>query len=308
MTCHGKTLMTAPRTLTTLVVAIALALIGASTASAGQYRHLACPGTVADGSVGWQAVGNYHPSLHAWEDCGAGGWMRADITIADGYPVAGGTWAGWRYRAPANTRIDSFTASLAGWVMPFDNYKEGAIIVRNERDSGTQDLQWFEDRLGSNAILNDASKPLAIGYGGLATSAIAVTATCAAPSTDPAYWCNAWSPVWMAFKNAVVKLNDNQAPAAGTPTGTLVSENRLAGNKTIAVALTDQGGGVRQLVVKADGAEIARNQLAGGSCVPTQADSGQGAGYTAPVPCPTSVTANVTLDTPPIADGTVSPK
>jgi len=306
MTSHGKTTMRTTRTITTLLVTCLALAAGASTASAGKYRHLACPGTLADGSAGWQLVGTDGHSLNGSEDCGSGGWMHADITIQPGYPVPGGGWAGWRYRAPANTRIAQFTASLAGWVEQFNGYHGGAIIVRNELPDGTKDLQWFEYNVNNaNPAINDASKPLAIGYGGLATQQIAMSATCTSPAPwDPAYYCNAWSPVWMAFKNAVVELDDNQLPQGGTVTGTLASGSTMSGNKTLSVPLTDGGSGVRQLVIKADGAEVSRTQLAGGSCVPVEPDNAHGAGYSAAIPCPNSVTANVTIDTKKIADGT----
>ena len=307
MTSQGKTTMSRTRAFTTLLVSSLALALGTSSASAGTYRHLACPGTLADGSAGWQLVGADGHSRHGYEDCGSGGWMRSDITIESGYPIIGGQWVGWRYRAPANTRLTAFGGSLVGWVEQFNSYSGGAIIARNELPDGTKDLQWFEyNTTNANPLINDVSKPLAVGWGGLSTTQVAISATCSAPSQDAPYWCNnpPWGPVWMAFKNAWTVLEDNQVPQGGTVTGTLVSGGTLAGNKTVAVPLTDNGSGVRQLVIKADGAEISRTQLAGGSCVPTEGDNGNGNGYSAPIPCPNSTTANVTVDTKKIADGT----
>jgi len=305
MTSQGKTLMRTTRTITTLLVSCLIVAAGATTASAGKYRHLACPGTLATGAAGWRAVVTGSPLLlHASTDCDQGGWMHADVGTTDGagYSIGSGQWAGWRYRAPDGTQITSFTGSLAGWMQPNNEYYEGAIIIRDEGVDGTVDLQWFENRLGSNQLLNNAATPFNFGYGGLATSTISVAAVCA--TNSPSYACTIWQPVWMAFKNAAVGLQDNQGPQAGGVTGTLVADSTIAGNKTLSVPLTDQGGGVRQLAIRADGVEISRTQLAGGSCVPVAPDNAHGEGYSAAVPCPTSLTAAVTVDTKKIADGT----
>jgi hypothetical protein len=113
--------------------------------------------------------------------------------------------------------------------------------------------------------------------------------TTACPSTS-----GVAAETWL--HRADITLADDYKPSFSTaPAGELVDATApVSGISTVSVLATDKGGGVSQAMVEVDGKVVAAESFGGANC--TQP-------YAYRVPCPTTVSGTLQLDTATLADG-----
>jgi hypothetical protein len=110
--------------------------------------------------------------------------------------------------------------------------------------------------------------------------------------------CNSTTPyaaeAWL--HRADITIADDIKPSFSTaPAGELVDATApVSGNATVSVLATDKGGGIAQAMVEVDGRVVAAQAFGGANC--TQP-------YTLRVPCPTTASGTLALDTATLADG-----
>jgi hypothetical protein len=288
-----------------------LALTSTSTLSSpaigdtGSYEVTACnyaPETENHSWV-WKSSDSAIPSHYAeHESCpdrlgGDGGTSDQEgglsTTDALGLPSGAppGTSAGWTFTAPAGTTIAGISYErYIGHVEDPDNYwapalrADGHIITGESCDDTVQD--------GESCLVggppNEGIEPATIT--GLSAHELNLGIICEAHSEEECITGATRHKSWAAMYGATVTLNDPTPPTLDTPTGTLWEHSQYTkGTKTVTVEAKDTGGGIKTIELASDGHVL---QTYTATC-----------NYTHTVPCASSTTATLLLDTTALTDG-----
>lgn len=195
----------------------------------------------------------------------------------------------WRY-----ARVDD-AGPYAVWVSyisaPDATYGSGSIIDR-QYGGGTLGLPG-SPLAAANRIEVPADR------GGTPDATINASVFCA---TQGGYSCNAG--IGLDIYAAQIKIDDVAPPVVTATSGDLVGDKnmltgQIAGIKTVVVAATDVGSGLRRAVVTVDGQDVAEGSYGtnNGRCVPV------GGAYSYRQPCSPTGAASVTWDTSNVPDG-----
>jgi hypothetical protein len=270
---------------------LSLALFGllAAPASAQDtYTTSTCRGP--DGrpapTAGW-SPGGEAPMVKA-DRCAAGD----SLVIGPSTAESGRSKATWAFNAPAATRIAGFSLwrtvrNGAGW-----NYS----LFRDVDDeiSGTY-LERCWSGVGCSGVGDGPDAPTSqIARADLDSPAIVVFTDC-----NPAPCAAGSAPDGMVrLHRADFTLRDLVDPVlVGTPSGDLFdTQHPLTGVRSTSFAAADQGGGVYQALLEADGQVVASTVVDpnGGNCVPP---------FRGAVPCKPSTSGTLSFDTTALNDG-----
>lgn len=267
-----------------LLIAIAASLTIASPAAAGEYIHVSCSAE-ARGTERWTAFktapGNA-PRTTTSNGCAQGGVLRADVVPEYTISIPPTLGAGWRYDAPAESSIARVRFSIYGWVDTLSGQVGSARL-----DVGGIELHnWSSPGVFTQGVdLRPTNDP----------RDVKVDAVCATG-------CQAgWPLGWFEIKGARMTLRDSRPPTGAlddqsVPTGSVGGSIRIAGTAA------DEGAGIREIRLRADGAAVWRKPVDQGTCVPLAAE-GETLAFSSPTPCPGSLSFDEAFDTNQLADG-----
>ncbi len=276
-------------------------------AATGTYQVSACdyaPEAV-NNSWAWSTTDTSNPPRYA-EHAGCpyrlagsekasqeGGLSTTDqLGLASGAPP--GTSAGWTFMAPVGTTISGITYErYMGHESDPDNYWSPALRADGLIVSGESCLDTVDN--GEKCSVGAPPDGEASVVTGLTAHQLTVGIVCDAPSNEECVTGASLHEVWAAMYGARVTLSDPTPPTLGAPSGALWAPGAYdgfhKGTESVAVSAEDAGGGVKSIVLSADGVPV-ENYAA--SC-----------DFTNPVPCPLSTgPQTLTLPTTQLSDGT----
>jgi hypothetical protein len=270
------------RMVTAGVVASFVLGICAGSASAGTYIAYSCklPNGTPIGNEGWVAeeIGLF---VRAY-GCSTGALGAALEKAANHEPYAR---AIWRFDAPPGTTILAIAGNRRKVSGPFN--AEGGVPSALLRSS-TGETDHCQRPAPDPCFSETADVNIQLG----GVSFVQLEAACyggqVCPKTDPQ------EKAIYEWRSVAVTLEDTNA-ATGTMTGgTLLDSDPEHGVGSAAFSAQDLGGGVAQAVLKVDRIFRSRLALGGAKCQEP---------YRSKVPCPTSASGTVELDTAQISDG-----
>lgn len=274
---------------------LALSLAHPATSHAdGMYVHRSCvtADDTADASGGWRSFTTLSDSgIYSYPTCGSssGGSLKSNMYPSAYVPPGEGT--GWTYTAPSGTSISGVTASYAGLTDPAASSGQGAIQLLNM--AGGIFLNFNGNIAASSGRL--------ITWSGLDTPTVTWRTIC--NSSGPA--CSG-SIGWSALYEPHLYLADRDWPVAGSTAGSVTSDHRLTGAEHLNYTASDIGGGVARLRLYVDDVltdvDHAIDEQSG-RCRSSGTEGGAWV-FPRPRPCPLTVTADETVDTTKIPDGT----
>jgi len=256
------------------VCAAAFALGAASGARADTYTVRGC-------AAGWEAHADQGAA--ATDACATGGGLTAALTGPG--PWDGGTFAFYRFTAPAGTRIARVTLGRATQGMPVGSVRSFSYTLSADgktieacapgpTDTCTGNLTGPLDAVGLDA----AAVLFSFGCGADDPNVCA-----AAPGTLPQ----------ATITDPQVVLRDPAPPVVTART--VADDGEKTGRLKLSYVAGDAGGGVYRSVVRVDGKVVAADPV-GGTCAdrdPSDADAYE---FAAPAPCPASATRAVDFD------------
>ncbi len=307
------------RTALSLAIALALTVVGAGGARAGEYHVYSCrtPGGQAAPTDGWSE------GVHSGEDvtldtCGqAGGGLIAGMD--DGYVHAAHSPADkatWTFTAPSGETVVSGQLWRADDVAGGSNqhayyaaYFEGSQIA-GEDEAFDACTAWqpctgngdFNTPLGSN---NLASMPASVLPGNFLSLNVAcgsaiVEYGCPEGKNDP----DGYAATIELFA-ADLTLSDTEAPTVSAVKGALAEAASVSGASDLEFHASDGGSGVYEVVVRVDGNIVssAIPDEAGGHCRDLGGTSDGLPAFLYAQPCPPAAGVDLPLDTTAIANG-----
>jgi hypothetical protein len=280
--------------LAALGAAIALSLAHPATSVAeGTYVHRSCvtASDTGDSSGGWQAFTTLSDTgVSSHPTCGSSSDRRLESSMYPVGSVSPGDGTGWTYTAPAGTSISAITALYAGLTDPRAASGQASIQLLN--NAGAIFLKF-------NGSVSE-SGARAIAWSGLDTPAVTWRTIC-----DPAGAACSGSVGWSALYEPHLYLADRTWPVGGSTTGTLITDRKVVGEEHLTYTASDVGGGLARLRLYVDGVLSDVDHIIdeqSGHCRASGSENGAWV-FPRPRPCPTSVTADETVDTTQIADG-----
>lgn len=285
------------------------------TANAGTVHLYSCrqPSGMAAPAAGWTAGINAPVGyVDAYNTCSQGGGLGAQLEGGVAHPANAA--AQWTFSPPAGVQIvraalwrtssvgpDAPNVTPLTYVAaPGPGFTSHNVIdrcLRSEGCAGNGDgtfrrvdanrLQIPEDHLGENA-------------------SITLNASCGGV---PNWTCPGNPGGAQAVAHLVaadIELLDRDPPVVAATSGDLVVGGVLSGVRTLSVRASDVGLGLDAVGLAVDGKTVAEQSFpdsTGGRCVPAE-DPGDGTrAYLWPVPCPTSGSTTLEVDTRTISDG-----
>jgi Bacterial Ig-like domain len=290
------------------VLPVCGAAVPVADAANGSYQVSAC--NYATGGVNnswtWSSSDTSGEQHYAeWESCpyrtGDGGGasdQQGGLSTTDARGLhsgaPSGTSAGWTFTAPAGTTITAITYErYLGHENDTSNTWSPALRADETVVSGQSCTVVFPS-VGCT-LGGPAGEAEAAGITGLSAHQLTFGVLCQAPSGHECVTGASQHEVWAAMYGATVTLSDTTPPTLGTPSGTLWGPGPAGGfhkgTESVTVSAQDIGGGVRSIVLAADGQPVERYEA---SC-----------DFTKPMPCPASSgPQTLTLATTELADGT----
>jgi hypothetical protein len=270
-----------------IVLAAIVAALGScpAAASAGSYRVYSCvapsggPAPLGDSSYGWQPSARAGTtSLSLTNGCGAGHGMAAVLQSAQPYG-AGGQWT---FQPPANTSIAAFDLTWRGTAAGGGE----STISRSDQPDPTYERRYGQD-FGTDHVVE--------GNVDLTYLTVLVACSFAQPTCS-----NANGPIASyRVDESTMTLRDNSAPTATGVGGDLVANSQWRGPMSLAFNATDSGSGVYRVIVDVDGQDAlgAIVDANGGHCADADATNTDAHEFLWPVPCRSSVAAQMSIDT-----------
>jgi hypothetical protein len=280
--------------LTTGLFALALVLVSAAPASAGDYTVQSCKeesGSPVYPTDGWRPIGRVTAETIG-DACFRGGSLFARLP-GGSYPV--GTYVGWRFDAPAGTEIVGYRISRsatagtpsAGNAAPIYYLAWPALVASDIRERcfqptcsalGRRDRAVPENIIGPPAPMTAVRALHFVAQCGGAAGQTCLDAD-SPPGTDT---------VRFDIHAARITLRDLAAPTVGALSGPLAERGRThSGTTTVTARATDAGAGVASFTLEVDGRPVAGAAAPGCAAAP----------YTSPTPCPTDIGQTLELDT-----------
>lgn len=295
-----RTISTRAAFLPIVLAAIALTLVGSSSAHAGEWVQRSCSvGTEYISQEGWESKdieGYTETPLDNCKTPGAG--LRVDIspTGASYMTLAGEIWA---YKPPAGSTIAGGTLSVdmtAREGVALVGAKVKGSVVELGKCESPGCLHYTRDlpitAVGATEIYEQAA---CFGKNGV----------CHPPEGEPFdHEGNGLFSAEAELSSAQILLSTNAVPSASGLGGTLLNST-VTGKATLSFTATDAGPGIYQVRVKVNGEQALAEtpNLNEGKCVSTGTSEGARAfNYTQP--CPTETPVNAEINTAGLPDGT----
>jgi hypothetical protein len=222
-----------------------------------------------------------------------GGLSTTDaLGLSSGAPP--GTSASWTFTAPAGTTIIGLTYErYIGHELDPDNYWSPALYADGALVPGETCVDSVQN--GETCFVGGPPGTEPVTVTGLTAHQLSLGIACQAPAEEECVTGATLHAVWAATYGATVTLSDPTPPTLSTPSGALWGPGEAGGvhngTENVTVSAQDVGGGVRSIVLSADGHPIETyNALCD---------------FTFPQPCPLSTGAQtLTLPTTELSDGT----
>jgi hypothetical protein len=288
------------RRFATGLFALALVLLSAAPASAGDYTVHTCKeesGTPVYPVDGWRPIGSVTAETIG-EACFRGGSLFARLP---GRSYRVGTYVGWRFDAPAGTEIVGYRISRSATVgkpstgnaAPVFYVAWPALAASDIRERcfqpacsalGRRDRAVPENIIGPRAPMAGVRALHFVAQCGGTAGGTCLDAD-SPPGTDT---------VRLDIHAARVTLRDLAAPAVGALSGPLAERGRThRGTTTVTARATDAGAGVVSFTLEVDGRAVTSAAAPGCAAAP----------YTSPTPCPTDIAQTLELDTTTLGHG-----
>lgn len=286
---HHMTRTSNPRHLRTLPLATAvllLLLLLPASAEAATYAVDGCqrPDGTRTFTDGWSP--SQYGSGSTVNSCSAAGALSA--SWASDVPHAVGDYARWAFSAPDGTIIRSFSGRRISRTNPRTDSATPITFIKADdafyEECGTSFPCSAQD--GEFAFAVESAREVSFGVSCVHFSA----GTCPAGETS------------IAASRLRVALEDLSSPRFDAePTGSLTSPSNTERVRSVAYSASDVGGGLYRQRLLSDGVEVASAAIDenGGRCVRYPVEGG----FTSPVPCKTSATSGMSLDTASLVDG-----
>lgn len=263
-----------------IALALALLLLAAREATAGNYRVAQC-GWGVDADASWaDDTGGAKFRQDAW--CGGDGAHMKSFT--KGGPTVSGThFARWRWVAPAGTGISRVSGTW--WHTLHDGMEQ-----RFGAGNGSGGFDSAMTATATDTTPRDFSTEFSIPQ-----PAIEDRLLCAR-SADK--WCSIEPDSWSAIRSLTIDLFDGYAPVPGAAGADLAAGGWRRGAQQVNYWDTDVGGGVRFSETLIDGARVGLTEY---PCAKAMIDGEWRA--TRMLPCPTGAASDVTVQTTSFSDG-----
>jgi len=265
--------------------------LAAGSSFAGTYEVAACAGAAPLVNNSWAPFNNDASHLETRANCGIGeiagysgttsGLAAADV-LGLGTQTPEGAVAGWTFTAPAGDTISAISMSR-------DLFDDGPGWLPQIIDAASTPLP------GESCPYNGSNGGCEISgaatHTGLDTTSLTIEVLCS-PASEELTVCGGGSTLHSAraeLNSATVTINDEQPPQLTSTSGPLFTGNLVRGAISGTIDSSDAGSGVQYARLYADGALMAQ-QLS--SC-----------DFTQPVPCPTSSSAQFSLNTSALSNG-----
>jgi hypothetical protein len=263
-----------------VALALALLLLAAREATAGNYRVAQC-GWGVDADASWaDDTGGAKFRQDAW--CGAGGEHMKSFTKG-GSTVSGTRFARWRWEAPAGTGISRVWGT---WWHALHDGMEQRFGAGN--GGGGFDPAF-------TATTTDTTPRDFFTEFGVPAPAIEDRLLCARTADR---WCSIEPDSWSAIRSLTIDVFDGYAPVPGNAGADLAAGGWRRGAQRVNYWDTDVGGGVRFSETLLDGNRVGLTEY---PCAKAMIDGEWRA--TRMQPCPTGAANEVTVQTTSFSDG-----
>jgi hypothetical protein len=263
-----------------VALALALLLLAAREATAGNYRVAQC-GWGVDVDASWaDDTGGAKFRQDAW--CGGDGAHMKSFTKG-GSTVSGTHFARWRWEAPAGTGISRVSGTW--WHTLHDGM---------EQRFGAGNASGGFDPTFSATATDTAPRDFSTEFS-IPAPAIEDRLLCARTADR---WCSIEPGSWSAIRSLTIDLFDGYAPVPGNAGADLAAGGWRRGAQRVNYWDTDAGGGVRFSETLLDGARVGLTEY---PCAKAMIDGEWRA--TRMQPCPTGAADEVTVQTTNFSDG-----
>jgi hypothetical protein len=263
-----------------IALALALLLLAAREATAGNYRVAQC-GWGVDVDANWaDDTGGSKFRQDAW--CGVGGEHMKSFTKG-GSTVSGTHFARWRWEAPAGTGISRVWGTW--WHALHDGMEQ-----RFGAGSGGGG---FDPTLTADTT-DTTQRDFSTEFG-VPAPAIEDRLLCARTADR---WCSIEPESWSAIRSLTIDVFDGYAPVPGNAGADLAAGGWRRGAQRVNYWDTDVGGGVRFSETLLDGNRVGLTEY---PCAKAMIDGEWRA--TRMQPCPTGAADEVTVQTTDFSDG-----
>ncbi len=309
---NSRTWSAASLTLATFVVLLAMVPAASNAGTVHLYSCRQPSGAVAP-AAGWTAGVNAPVGyVDAYNTCSQGGGLGAMLRGNVAHPVNAA--AQWTFEPPAGVQITRATlwrtssvgpdgpnvTPLAYVSAPNPSFTSHNVIDRCLRSEGCAGN-------GDGTFRRVDANRLVIPEAHLGERAsITLNASCGGV---PNWTCPGAPDGALAATHVIaadIELLDRDPPVVAVTSGDLVAGGVLSGVRTLSVRASDVGLGLDAVGLAIDGRTVAEQSFpdsTGGRCTPAE-DPGDGTrAYLWPVPCPTSGSTTLEVDTRTIADG-----
>ncbi len=292
-----------------LAVTLALGLLAAAGANAGEWVQVSCinPDQTVAGSAGWSsfASGGSYGSDNG-TTCGPGGPAFAILSTDAAVPV--GAQETLHYTPPAGSTLNGGLLDIGMWADGRGLEASGTAVAYSPEYSYNASNVFFQCASGLPACANggyDFTGELEIptGRGG----DLYLSAGCGG-EPEHGRMCNeggsegAWSLIRLWWAN--LRLSNDATPQASGVSGTLL-EPGARGNRELLLTATDYAGpGIYNITVQAGGQTLYTGtpDTNGGQCVPA-GDSAGALMFDSSQPCKQSETLDLPIETTAVSDG-----
>lgn len=263
-----------------IALALALLLLAAREATAGNYRVAQC-GWGVDVDANWaDDTGGAKFRQDGW--CGAGGEHLKSFTKG-GSTVSGTRFARWRWEAPAGTGISRVWGT---WWHTLHDGMEQRFGAGNGGGGFDPALVATTTDTAPRDFYTEFSIP---------EPAIEDRLLCARTADR---WCSIESDSWSAIRSLTIDIFDGYAPVPGNAGAELAAGGWRRGAQRVNYWDSDVGGGVRFSETLLDGNRVGLTEY---PCAKAMIDGEWRA--TRMLPCPTGAANEVTVQTTSFSDG-----
>jgi len=283
--------------LVVLVVSTSMELATPQLVQANPYQVAVCSDLVTNQpapSDDWTPATS-GASYEGASGCSSGGVMTAWLTGQHNY----GDTAAMTFSSPAGTTIDAFSlwrSMYSGGYQPY-----GAPVTSISYDQTLVDVN--SQAYGSLEPEGSATQQSLVGAHGLDAHTITISAGCGG---GPGGVCPAGNPTaQINIYGGDIELNDAVAPTVSGLSGSLTQGGTLSGQQTIIFTVADQGSGVYNAALLIDGRPVTSRivNTNGGRCIPMRTAPDGALVFAYVVPCPTSTSGTLTVNTGQISGG-----